>query len=63
MSAAFIRILLRYAAAALVARGLVSVEDGSTLATDPDVQFVIGLGIGVVTEGWYWLAKRLGWAT
>lgn len=61
--APLIRILLRYAAMALVTRGLISDEAGATLATDPDVQLAVGALIGFATEGWYWLAKRFGWGT
>lgn len=62
-----IRILLRYLAGVLVTRGLLSPDDGSIFASDPDLAMLIetglGLGIGVGTEMYYWLAKRLGWRT
>ena len=60
--APLIRILLRYVAMALVTRGLISDEAGATLATDPDVQLVVGALIGFATEAWYVLARRLGWS-
>lgn len=61
------RILLRYLAAALVARGLVSADLGSQIAGDADaltiMATVAGSLVAVAVEGWYWLAKRMGWAT
>lgn len=63
MTAAIIRIALRYGAAVLVAHGWLTADDGATLATDPDIQMMIGAGVGIAVEGWYWLAKRFGWST
>lgn len=66
MSAVVIRILLRYGAGLLVAKGLLAPEAGLTLADDPDVQMLLqvgtGFAAGVVSECWYLLARRLGWA-
>jgi hypothetical protein len=66
MTAVFIRILLRYLAGILVARGLLSADDGGTFSADPDIQMAVetgaGLAIGVATEGWYWLARKFGWS-
>ena len=63
----FIRIGLRYVAALLVARGLLDPGMGDVLANDPDLasalQILAGAGAALVAEGWYWLAKRMGWAT
>lgn len=60
------RIFLRYLAGYLVARGVVSTDIGATLAGDADLasaaELLIGLGIGAVSEGWYVLARRFGWA-
>lgn len=62
-----VRIILRYGAGFLVAKGLLSPEDGSTFAVDPDLaqmlEIGIGFGIGAATEAYYAIAKRLGWAT
>ena len=67
MSGAVARILLRYGAGVLIARGLLPDEFGHDLVNDPDVQNVVstalGLGLAGVSEGWYWLAKRFGWTT
>lgn len=50
------RIVLRYLVGAVI-----GVEGGSLLAGDPDVVLYIALGIGVVVEAIYALAKRNGW--
>jgi len=57
-----IRIILRYGAGFLVAKGYLTPSDGTFLATDPDIIMAAGAILGVVTEGWYALATRLGWA-
>lgn len=60
------RIIVRYAAGALVAKGLVSPDAGATLAIDGDVinyvDIGLGLAMGAATEVYYMLARRLGWA-
>ena len=60
------RIALRYAAGALVAKGLFDASTGSQLATDADVlnaiEVGLGLGLGVASELWYALARKLGWS-
>lgn len=60
------RIVVRYAAGALVAKGLLPADTGSTLAIDPDVINYVNVGLGLAlagaTEFYYWLAKRFGWA-
>lgn len=62
-----IRILLRYLAMFLVAKGFFSPELGDLFASDPDIlsiaQVVVGLVAGLVAEGWYVIAKRFGWRT
>jgi len=66
MTGVIIRILLRYASGALVAKGLLSAEDGANFATDPDIVQVLevaaGMAIGAATEGWYYLARKFGWS-
>ena len=57
-----IRIILRYGAGALVAKGYLTPTDASALATDPDILLAAGAILGVVTEVWYALAKRFGWS-
>lgn len=59
---AFIRIAMRYGAMFLVTRGWLSAEDGASFATDPDIEMLIGAAVIAVTEGWYVLARRYGWA-
>lgn len=67
MSAVLARIALRYVAGALIARGLLGIDDVNTLLTDPDVaalvEVAIGAGLAAATEGFYALAKRFGWST
>ncbi len=67
MSAAFIRILLRYLAGVLVTRGLLSSDDGNWITSDPDIAMILETGAGLMIasadELWYMLAKRLGWRT
>lgn len=63
MTGVIVRIALRYLAAALVAHGWLSPEDGSMLAMDPDVQMMAGAAVGAAVEAWYAIAKRMGWAT
>lgn len=64
MTAVIARIALRYISGALVIKGLLPADSG--IATDPDVinliEVALGLAIGVATEGWYMLARRMGWA-
>lgn len=66
MSSVVIRIVLRYAAAALVAKGVFTSADAGQLTSDPDVLNLLevgaGLAIGAVTEWWYWLARKFGWS-
>lgn len=64
--AVFIRIFLRYGAGLLVAKGLLAPEMGLDFSTDPDVEMAIqvlaGAIAGAVSEAWYFLARRFGWA-
>lgn len=66
MTAVLIRIILRYASGALVAKGLLSPDDGSMFADDPQVVQALEVGagilIGLATEYWYRLAVKWGWS-
>ena len=66
VSGALARIVLRYLAAALVTRGLVSADIGATLSGDADLMSLLepalGVAIAAAAEGWYMLARRFGWA-
>ena len=66
MTAVVTRILLRYAAGALVAKGLLAPDLGNQIAVDPDVISAVEIGVGAalmaVSEGWYYLARRFGWS-
>lgn len=61
------RILLRYIAMLLVAKGFFSPELGDLFASDPDIlmaaQVASGAVVAAAVEGWYYLAKRFGWPT
>ena len=65
MISVIIRIALRYAAAALITRGLIGSDDAATFTSDPDIQMALEAGLGVViasvTEAWHWAARRFGW--
>lgn len=67
MNGAITRIILRYGVGALVGAGWLSSELGNHLTSDPDIAVLVdyaGLAVGAaVVEGWYWLAKKWGWAT
>jgi len=67
MNAALARIFLRYFAMALFMWGILAPADRQVVASDPELAGLIEIGIGITisaaTEGWYWLAKRWGWAT
>lgn len=62
----FVRIALRYGAGFLVARGLLMEGDGNMLASDPQIaaalELAAGAVLGAVSEAWYALALRFGWA-
>ena len=65
MSGLIARIALRYLSGALVAKGILSVEDAYFINTDPEmidlVTTAIGMGLGVGTEWFYRMARKLGW--
>lgn len=65
MAAVIARIALRYGAGFLVAKGLLAPDAGVQLSTDPDVQMLLqvgaGLIAGVMSEMFYFFAKRVGW--
>tara|TARA_R110002110_G_scaffold37601_2_gene124023 strand:- start:2364 stop:2540 length:177 start_codon:yes stop_codon:yes gene_type:complete len=56
--APFIRIALRVLAGVLMGYGL-DKETADLLWMDPELVGVLTL---LVTEGWYWLARKNGWA-
>ena len=63
MTAVIARILLRYAAAALVTAGLLDSEIGAQIGADPDLLMLLGMATGLAVEMAYAAAKKLGWAT
>ena len=64
--APIIRILLRYATAPLIIFGLINENEAADLIADPEIAQWVSLGAGMVSpflaEGWYWTARKLGWA-
>lgn len=64
---AIIRIALRYATFPLLYYGVITEHEASDLIADPEIAQWVSLGLGIaapiVSEGWYWLAKRFGWRT
>jgi len=59
------RILLRYVAGILIAKGWLDAGFGQQFATDTDVLALVQMGVGfaaaAASEGWYWLARKFGW--
>ena len=62
-----IRIILRYAAGVIIAKGWLLPEDAYGLLDDPATAEIVTMAAGftimVGTEVWYWLAKKWGRAT
>ena len=58
----FARIAARYLAGALVAAGALAAGSEAQIAADPEVLMILGGIIGAVTEGFYALARKQGWA-
>jgi len=57
-----IRIVLRYGAGILLAKGLLPQEIADMLANDPEIAATCGLAIMIGVEGCYALARRWGWS-
>ena len=62
MTPVLARIFLRYAAGALIAKGMLDSGTGDTIINDPDIQILVGAALGAVSEGWYYIARKFGWA-
>ncbi|CAA2140428.1 hypothetical protein [Hyphomicrobium sp. ghe19] len=66
MISLIIRISLRYVAAFLMARGLLSPDVGMTLAADADViqmiEVALGALVGVAAEAWLYAERQFGGA-
>lgn len=58
-----IRIAIRYIVGALVARGVLSVDAGDLFLSPEVLTAVVGVLAGLLTEGWYRVAKKRGKAT
>lgn len=57
-----VRIVLRYAAGVLLAKGLLPQEIADMIANDPELAAMVGVGIMAGVEGFYVLARRFGWS-
>lgn len=66
MTSVIARIILRYLAGALIAKGFLSPDLGNTIVADPEIETMIQVGLGLViggaTELFYFFARRFGWA-
>jgi len=66
MTGLLVRLALRYLSGALIMLG-VSDADAHFIAMDPAIvswaTITMGAVVGFVAEGWYAVAKRLGWKT
>lgn len=63
MTAIIARIVLRYAAGALVAAGYLNADLGNQIGADPDLLIILGGALGICVELAYAFAKKRGWAT
>lgn len=55
------RIIARWISGGLVTAGFLLPSEAQSIATDPDVLMLIGVGLSAITEGFYALAKKRGW--
>jgi hypothetical protein len=64
---AYTRILLRYLAGYLVLKAIIPADLGTAIASDPDLalamEAAVGTAAAAAVEGWYFLARRMGWKT
>ncbi|MBL0375406.1 hypothetical protein JJB09_25685 [Rhizobium sp. KVB221] len=59
----FLRIALRYGAGALAGYSLLPKDITDMLANDPELVGLAAVVVGAGVEGFYVIAKRLGWRT
>lgn len=61
-----VRIFLRWAAGFLIAKGIFSESDANLITSDPElaamIEMGVGMALGAISEGWYVLARKFGWA-
>lgn len=55
------RIALRYLAGFLLLKGIIPQELADQIAADPDLLALLGAGLTIAVEGFYFAAKKLGW--
>ncbi|MBL0375545.1 hypothetical protein JJB09_26455 [Rhizobium sp. KVB221] len=63
MNPAFLRIAFRYGAGALAGYSLLPKEITDMLANDPELVGVAAVVVAASVEGFYAIAKLLGWRT
>lgn len=65
MNGATARILLRYAVGFLAAKGFMGSDMAAAMSVDPDLIGIVEAGVSaafvLALEGWYVVAKSLGW--
>ena len=63
--APIIRILLRYITLPLLYFGLITEPEAASIIAEPEIAQWVSLGLGtiapVISEGWWWLARKFGW--
>lgn len=63
MNPTYVRIGLRYLAGYLVLKGVLPQEIATAIEQDPELAGAIGALIMVCVEGFYALARKMGWRT
>lgn len=63
--APIIRIFLRYATFPLLYFGLITEHEAADIIAEPEIAQWVSLGLGmiapVISESWWWLARKFGW--
>lgn len=63
IAAPLARILIRYGTGLLAAYGMLSEEAAGVISADPDLILVAAVGLAVLNEVFYLVARRKGWST
>lgn len=58
----YIRIGLRYVAGILVAKAILPPDVADMIANDPEIAGAVGIGLAMLVEGVYAMARKFGWA-
>lgn len=63
--APIIRIFLRYATFPLLYFGLITENEAADIIAEPEIAQWVSLGLGmvapVISESWWWFARKFGW--